>query len=175
MDTGSLGTCYSQKVINQRQQSYILMRKSIFIVALMIVTCMAFAQKDLIESKSLVGIWQQARVTQSRDGNVKIVKATVYKVLNADKSFYCISITNNDLTTNVSICGSFKITSDSTYTESVTRHYTSPSMDNSESQMRFKLLDENTLLMQYYNEANKVWIPEIWVRVTPRKSVTNIN
>jgi len=151
------------------------MKKSILTVALMVVTCMAFAQKDLVESKSLIGIWQQAQVNKISDGQSKIIKTPIYKVLNADKTFYCFLINNNELNTNISHFGSYEITSDSTFTESVTRHYTSPSMDNSVSQMRFKLLDENTLLMQYYNDANKVWVPEVWLRVTPRKPVTNIN
>jgi len=151
------------------------MKKSIFTVALMVVTCMAFAQKDLIESKSLVGIWQQAQVRKTTDGQSKIINTAVYKVLNADNSFVFFSISSNELNTNVSHWGTYKITSDSTYTESVTRHYTSPALDKSESQMRFKLLDENTLFMQYYNDANKMWIPEVWLRVTPRTPVTNIN
>jgi len=151
------------------------MKKSILTVALMVVTCMAFAQKDLVESKSLIGIWQQAQVNKISDGQSKIIKTPIYKVLNADKTFYCFLINNNELNTNISHFGSYEITSDSTFTESVTRHYTSPSMDNSVSQMRFKLLDENTLLMQYYNSVNKQWVPEIWVRVTPRKPVNSIN
>lgn len=151
------------------------MKKSILTVALMVVTCMVFAQKDLIESKSLVGIWQQAQVKKTADGQSTIIKTPIYKVLNADKSFYCFSINNNELNSNISHFGSYNITSDSTFIESVTKHYNSPAMDNSESQMRFKLLDDNTLFMQYYNEANKVWVPEVWMRVIPRKSVTNIN
>jgi len=151
------------------------MKKSIFTVALMVVTCMAFAQKDLIESKSLVGIWQQAQVDNS-NGQAKVVRLTTYKVLNADKTFYCFSINNlNNLNSNVIHFGSYNITSDSTFTESVTKHYAFPALDNSESLMRYKLLDENTLLMQYYNSVNKQWVPEIWVRVTPRKPVNSIN
>ena len=151
------------------------MKKSIFIVALMVVTCMAFAQKDLVESKSLIGIWQQAQVQKTADGQSKIIKTAVYKVLNADNTFVFFSISSNVLNTNVSHWGTYNITSDSTYTESVTRHYTSSALDKSVSQMRFKLLDENTLFMQYYNDANKMWIPEVWLRVTPRTPVTNIN
>lgn len=151
------------------------MKKSILTVALMVVTCMAFAQKDLVESKSLVGIWQLAQVKQTADGQSKIINTPSYKILNADKTFVFFSISSNELNTNVSHWGTYNITSDSTYTESVTRHYTSPALDKSESQMRFKLLDENTLFMQYYNDAYKRWIPEVWVRVTPRKSATNIN
>jgi len=152
------------------------MKKTIVTVALMVITCMAFAQKDLVESKSLVGIWQQAQVNKSPDGQTKIINLTTYKVLNADKTFYCFSINNlNNLNTNIIHWGSYNITSDSTFTESVTKHYAFPALDNSESLMRYKLLDENTLLMQYYNSVNKQWVPEIWVRVTPRKPVTNIN
>lgn len=145
------------------------MKKSIFTVALMVVTCMAFAQKDLIESKSLVGIWQMQGTRNTADGKTQLVRLGNYKVLNTDNTFYAFAITNNDLTTNVSICGSFKITSDSTYTESVIRHYTSPEMNNSESKMRYKFIDKDTLVLEYYNDANKRWIPEVWVRVTPRK------
>lgn len=145
------------------------MKKSILTVALMVVTCIAFAQKDLIESKSLVGIWQMQGMRNTEDGKTQLVRLGNYKVLNKDGTFYAFAITNNDLTTNVSICGSFKITSDSTYTESVIAHYTSPEMNNSESKMRYKFIDKDTLVLEYYNNAIKRWIPEVWVRVTPRK------
>lgn len=151
------------------------MKKLIFTVALMAITGMAFAQKDLVESKSLVGIWQQAQANQSNDGQIKINKQPVYKVLNTDNTFFCFAISSNDLSSTVSHWGTYKITSDSTYTESVTRHYTSSALDKSESQMRFKRLDENTIIMKYYNEANKQWVPELWYRVTPRKPLININ
>ena len=151
------------------------MKKLIFTVALMAITGMAFAQKDLVESKSLVGIWQQAQANQSNDGQLKITKQPVYKVLNTDNTFFCFAISSNDLSSTVSHWGTYKITSDSTYSESVTRHYTSPALDKSESQMRFKLLDENALLMEYYNDANKMWIPELWIRVTPLKPLNKVN
>lgn len=151
------------------------MKKSFFTIALLVVTCMAFAQKEFIESKSLVGIWQQAQANQSNDGQIKLIKTPVYKVLNTDNTYVLFSIGSNDLTTNVSHWGTYKITSDSTFTESVTRHYTSPALDKSESQMRFKLLDENALLMEYYNDTNKKWIPELWIRVTPLKPLNNVN
>jgi hypothetical protein len=67
--------------------------------------------------------------------------------------------------------GTYKITSDSTFTESVIKHYAFPALDNSESIMRFKLLDDNMLVMKYYNNVNKEWVPEVWKRVTPRKLV----
>ncbi|MDD4637020.1 MAG: DUF4488 domain-containing protein [Bacteroidales bacterium] len=151
------------------------MKKSLFTIALLVVTCMAFAQKEFIESKSLVGVWQLTQAKKTDDGQTKIVKSPAYKVLNTDNTFIFFSITSNDLSSTVSHWGTYKITSDSTYSESVTRHYTSSALDKSESQMRFKLLDENALLLEYYNDAYKQWIPELWVRVTPRKAVNNIN
>lgn len=153
------------------------MKNLIFTVALMVITSMTFAQKDLVESKSLVGIWQQAQVDNSSpDGQTKIFNVPTYKVLKEDMTFYCFSINNfNNLNSNVTHWGTYKITSDSTFTESVIKHYAFPDLDNSESLMRYKLLDENTLLMQYYNSVNKQWVPEIWKRVAPRKVVNSIN
>lgn len=151
------------------------MKKSFFTIALLVVIGMAFAQKEFIESKSLVGIWQLSQANKSADGQIKLIKTPTYKALNTDNTFVMFSIGSNDLTTNVSHWGTYKITSDSTYTESVTRHYTSPALDKSESQMRFKLLDENALLMEYYNDTNKKWIPELWIRVTPLKPLNNVN
>ena len=148
------------------------MKKLVFTIALMALTGMAFAQKDLVESKSLVGIWQQAQVNQSPDGQTKVINLTTYKVIKEDMTYYSFSINNlNNINSNVVHWGTYKITSDSTFTESVIKHYAFPALDNSESIMRFKLLDDNMLVMKYYNNVNKEWVPEVWKRVTPRKLV----
>ena len=148
------------------------MKKLIFTVALMALTGMAFAQKELVESKSLVGIWQQAQANQSNDGQLKVINLPTYKVIKEDMTYYSFSINNlNNINSNVVHWGTYKITSDSTFTESVIKHYAFPALDNSESIMRFKLLDDNMLVMKYYNNVNKEWVPEVWKRVTPRKLV----
>jgi hypothetical protein len=148
------------------------MKKLIFTVALMAITGMAFAQKELVESKSLVGIWQQAQANQSNDGQLKVINLPTYKVIKEDMTYYSFSINNlNNINSNVVHWGTYKITSDSTFTESVIKHYAFPALDNSESIMRFKLLDDNMLVMKYYNNVNKEWVPEVWKRVTPRKLV----
>lgn len=57
------------------------------------------------------------------------------------------------------------MTSDSTFTEKIIKHGQNPSMNGSEDLLRFKMIDDNTIALQYFNSVYKRWIPEVWVRV----------
>jgi hypothetical protein len=57
------------------------------------------------------------------------------------------------------------MTSDSTFTEKIIKHNLNPSMSGSESKLRFKMIDENTMAVYCFNSVLDIWEPEIWIRV----------
>ena len=144
---------------------------ALVMVAALFVSCGMFKKTSnsseqitsMMESKSLLGVWQQAIAGQPSTGKTYIQKVKNYKVLNADNTIYTLFDKGGNLV--IGLYGSYEMTSDSTFTEKIIKHGQNPGMSGSESQLRFKMIDDNTIALQYYNSVIKVWIPEVWVRV----------
>ncbi len=117
----------------------------------------------MMESKSLIGVWQQAIAGQPSIGNAYIQKIGNYKVINADNTMYTLFERGESLV--IGLYGTYEMTSDSTLTEKIIKHGQNPSMSGSESKLRYKMIDDNTMASQYFNSVINVWMPEIWVRV----------
>lgn len=144
------------------------MKKLLFIFSLIFVVCATNAQKHVAESTSLVGLWQQHRM-EVKDGTPTTVPIGVYKMINSDNTYYTfIAMTSKApdaaVLSRIVQYGTYTITSDSTYFESVVGHSTTPQMVGKNTELRYKQADKNTLFLQY-KMVNK-WIPEVWHRVT---------
>lgn len=114
------------------------------------------------ESQSLVGLWQQ---TGAFDGEEIVpVTSSNYKVINADGTFYCL-VAPKSHQFKVVLYGTYTVDSDSTYTEHIVKHGAFDRMDGTTSKLRYRVVDSNTLLIQFYNETMKGWVPESWKRV----------
>jgi len=123
------------------------------------------AQNHVPASKSMVGIWRQ---TGAMTSSGKLVNVTTgnYKVINPDSTFYTFitwGAGGLNAPTEISFYGTYKITSDSTYTEHIVKHAMSPEKNGVDSALKFKLVNENTLLVQWKNGER--WIKESWSRV----------
>lgn len=70
--------------------------------------------------------------------------------------------------TEIGLYGTYKITSDSTCTEHIVKHAMSPEMSGVDSLLKYKLVDENTLIVQWKN--GEKWIKESWSRLQMCKS-----
>ncbi len=116
--------------------------------------------ENMVVSKSLIGVWRQMSV--GLDG--KLIPTGNYKFLNTDKTFYSMVFWGSFKPSTIMMYGNYNITSDSTYVESIVKH-NNTKMSGTESELKYKLLDTNTLLIQYKNEVLNKWIPEIWKRV----------
>ncbi len=112
--------------------------------------------QNMAVSKSFVGIWRQLNFKGQMTGN--------YKFVNPDGTFYSMVVFGAFKPSMIMMYGNYKITSDSTYTEHIIGH-TKSFLRNTDSKLKYKLLDENTLLIQYKNTEIDRWIPEKWVRV----------
>ena len=74
--------------------------------------------------------------------------------------------------TEICLYGTYKITSDSTCTEHIVIHATSPEMSGIDSSLKFKLVNENILLVQWKN--GDIWIKESWSRLQMCKSKSKL-
>lgn len=117
----------------------------------------------MIESKSMVGVWQQSGASIKNVKSAPLVLMGNYKMINADSTFFTIMGYGTKF--SCTFYGTYQMTSDSTYTEKIIKHRKDPSMSGSDSKLRFKLIDENTMALEYFDTLHERWVPEIWVRV----------
>jgi hypothetical protein len=123
------------------------------------------AQNHVPASKSMVGIWRQTGA-MTTSGELVNVRTGIYKVINPDGTFYTFitwGADGSNAPTEIGLYGTYKITSDSTCTEHIVKHATSPEMNGTDSFMKSKLVDENTLLVQW--KSGERWVKESWSRL----------
>lgn len=121
-------------------------------------------KRHLPASTGLVGMWRQSGAIDS-NGTIIEIPSGNYKVINPDGTFYTFIVWGEKRPTQIGLYGTYTITSDSTYTEKIIKHGINPRMSGTSSELRYRFLDENLLLLEYKNEALNRWIPEIWRRV----------
>ncbi|MDD4637018.1 MAG: DUF4488 domain-containing protein [Bacteroidales bacterium] len=148
------------------------MKKIIFVFFLFIGLTSAQAENRVIESNSTVGFWQHIRVTKNADGTNKVAPSGIYKVINADSTFFSFMTSPTGSGLALTMFGSYKVTSDSTYTENVQTSLSALGLPTKNNELRYKLVDKNTLFVQFHVLSNDTWTPEIWVRVTMKEMNT---
>jgi hypothetical protein len=137
------------------------MKKTILLLSLVIVVFALNAQTHIPASKSFVGFWRLA------DGIMHGSSETtgMFTVNNSDGTFYLFTTSGTDRTyASILQYGAYKMTSDSTCTEQIVKHNSQPAMDGSIFLIKFKLIDDNTMILQWkLGDFN--WVSEKWTRV----------
>jgi TonB family C-terminal domain len=129
-------------------------------------------QNPLIESKSIVGFWRQCRNVKNSDGSLRKLATNNFTVINADNTF-CTFVNWSMTNTSIVGYGTYKITSDSTYTEHIIKHGVVPKLSNTNIELRYKMVKDDVLQIQYHNAQLDKWMPEYWERVTLKEFKTN--
>jgi len=142
------------------------MKKIIFVFFLFIGLTSTQAENRVIESNSIVGFWQHIRVTKNADGTNHLAPSGIYKVINSDSTFFSFITSPTGSGLVLTMFGSYKVTSDSTCTENVQTSLSAVNLPTKKNELRYKLVDKNTLFVQFHVLSNDTWTPEIWIRVT---------
>lgn len=138
------------------------MKKMLLSLSFLLLVSTSFAQKTHIAvSKSLVGFWRYSG-TWIPNGSTLIIPTNNYKVINADGSYYTFVVTN--AITQVLVWGKVEMTSDSTYTEFITKNGQNPGADNVRCFQNYKLVDDGSVMLSKY-AINDNWSREKWIRV----------
>lgn len=104
----------------------------------------------------LTGIWQATRNGQ---------RGLFFKILNADGTFCNFGLVKQDGTFGYSQKGTFKVTSDSTYTEAIEESPSSIYIDH-KSTLKFRLSENGKeLQIEWFSPETKKWTPETWIKV----------
>ncbi|MGI6218520.1 MAG: DUF4488 domain-containing protein [Bacteroidaceae bacterium] len=112
----------------------------------------------------LVGIWQRVVKEEGNLRNGGIEYMYEFKVLRRDGSFYNMNMLSSGKT-NIRDKGTYEIQSDSIYVERIT----GSALDmfkGRDSRMRYRLSPDGSMLYtEWYYDALKLWMPELWMKV----------
>ncbi|UCS95408.1 DUF4488 domain-containing protein [Echinicola marina] len=143
------------------------MKSIIILLIAFIATLPLAAQTHVPASESIVGIWRQTAIMNNFTGKMIDVKSGNYKVFNSDRTYYTFIIWGKQSITQettIGQYGNYNITSDSTLIEHIIEHTVNPKMNDSESHIRYELIDENNLIIKWSLD-NKTWTSEKWTRL----------
>ncbi len=144
---------------------------------LMNYTALKAQSKDVMTSTDLVGVWVQTEeVPLGRE-----VCAGAIKVINPDHTFYLIWNTQGKnfksfdrRTTDkpfIGLHGTYKLGKKEgefrSYTEHIIKSALHPSINDTDSELKYKMIDKNTLLLMYHLKETGGVGREVWKRVTP--------
>lgn len=146
------------------------MKKLILCLSAILLFATLKAQTNRPAVSELYGTWRQTGVMGSQGELVDIVSRN-YKVVNADSTFRTFIVGNRADSDpavlqekHLVMAGKYTVTSDSTLVEHILEHRLNPSMVGQNIDLRFRLVDSDTLYIQW-NDKGK-WIGERWNKVT---------
>jgi thiol-disulfide isomerase/thioredoxin len=117
-------------------------------------------------TEKLTGVWQMCRMLKTGDGEKTILYAPMFKVLNADGTFFNLQQMDDKSPGTLFATGTWEVRSEATYAEYLTSISTDPSSQGKENIMTFRLTDNDEILHTNYtmpgNGANG---QETWHRV----------
>lgn len=147
--------------------------------------CIVNAQNENKEVmiKPLIGIWQYVEEVTKADGQKIYIGKEIYKTIREDRSYCtmaCVDIPVKDgkqekpiisAVTFITQQGEIEMTSESTYLEYINNHYIDKNLNNTISNLRFKVneKDPNILYIEYNLGGTEEtgWVSEVWKRVLP--------
>lgn len=138
------------------------MKKIFLMLLLASIGFVANAQEKSVNSSPLQGIWQQ-EFSVVKDGKMATVPTGVFKIFNKDGSFLIFVIKDKTI---VTVEGTYAENGEKgEYEETVSKHLLTPAMTGTTSKLRYDIKPEGLMIMKYYNDAVKEWVPEFWRRI----------
>ncbi len=150
-----------------------------FILGSILMSCTSLKnnKSDMFTSTDLVGVWvQTGEVPLGRE-----VCAGAIKVINPDHTFYLIWNTQGEnfvsfdrRTTDkpfIGLHGTYKLGKKDgefrSYTEHIIKSAFYSSVNGTESELKYKMIDKNTMLLMYHIKSSGEVGREVWKRITP--------
>ena len=144
--------------------------KNIFTFLILILFLQSNAQTEqthIPASKSIVGIWRQTGFVNPNNGETVTVLTGNYKLINPDGTYFTfVTWGSNDPINGTTIgkYGTYEVKSDELMVEHTIKHVIVPSLSGKSGEVKYKLIDENTLMMAWQNDF-KQWVNEKWTRL----------
>ncbi|MFV0566680.1 MAG: DUF4488 domain-containing protein [Flavobacteriaceae bacterium] len=147
--------------------------KEILTLLLALFTILVFEAQtqQLANSTTIIGMWNQTGGIDYEAGNNNTLTApsNFYKIINTyDGTFLTFVSTPKAYTGDTPIIsqyGTYKIEPDGMITEHIDQHVINPRLIGKDVTLKYKLQDENTLVLSWSPNEGKTWIDEVWTRV----------
>lgn len=136
-----------------------------------------FGACALLQAQSLAhpltGIWQQLERQQTENNDIKLYAMPVWKLIQTDGNFSLIVIPPKTNASFKTTEGTYTIDTDSTYTETIRKSAINPSIEGTKTNLKYKLFDDEMLIISYKLANSKKEGREIWKRVSLPKPQNN--
>ncbi|CEN50807.1 DUF4488 domain-containing protein [Capnocytophaga canimorsus] len=157
------------------------MKTRLFILFLTLLAFNGVAQnknikKHLVESESVVGVWQL--VGELRMGEeVKFIPLPNMKIYNEDGTFFLVRMFEKSSFFAITLYGNYEISEDGMIKEYIKGTVLSdPTMVETVSELKYQLEDENnTLSISYKLQKSDKWVSEKWARVLSKINLNKGN
>ncbi|MFJ1434799.1 DUF4488 domain-containing protein [Capnocytophaga canimorsus] len=133
-------------------------------------------KKHLVESESVVGVWQL--VGELRMGEeVKFIPLPNMKIYNEDGTFFLVRMFEKSSFFAITLYGNYEISEDGMIKEYIKGTVLSdPTMVETISELKYQLEDENnTLFISYKLQKSDKWVSEKWARVLSKINLNKGN
>ncbi|MBS9767259.1 MAG: DUF4488 domain-containing protein [Flavobacteriaceae bacterium] len=137
---------------------------------------------DVFSSADLVGVWGEISEIE-KNGTTHEVYTGMIKVINPNNTFYVIlnckgnpfrdlsgTIQNNPF---IGLHGTYELGKKdgdfTSYTEHIVSHSLNPTLNGTDSELKYKMIDKNTLLLMYRIKSTGFVGREVWKRISPVK------
>jgi hypothetical protein len=133
--------------------------------------------------KPLLGTWQYVEEVAKADGSTIYIGYEIYKTIREDKTYSVMASIDIPIkeadqeegkistVTFITQQGEIEMTSESTYLEYINSHYIDKTLNNTISNLRYRVSDKNpNILYIEYNLGDAEsgnWVSEVWLKVLP--------
>lgn len=102
--------------------------------------------------EKLAGTWQLCAIVQGQNGDKQMIYAPMFKVLNADGSFFNLELVDKDSPGALFVTGTWEVLSETSYVERLETIATDPSLQGKDNIMTFRLSDNDEILHISYGQ-----------------------
>ena len=118
------------------------------------------------QAEKLTGVWQMCMIGKNSDGEQAIIYFPMFKVLNADGTFFNLQQVDDKSPGALFVTGTWEVKSEATYVKSLESISTDVSSQGKDNVITFRLTDNDEILHTYYTmPGNGAEGHETWHRV----------
>lgn len=140
------------------------MKRFFFLMMVCLLVGIPATAKKHVSDSQLVGVWQMCSVTFD-NGRPVVNFLPFLKALNSDGTFTNMEMRQGPRFSMISTTGTWKISSDSVYVESIKRSVYDPGFDGKDNNLGFCFQGPDFLVLKYSDAHKTKFVEEYWVRV----------
>lgn len=145
-------------------------RFCLVVMALLVGLSSVSAKKRKEVNSDLVGIWQQVGKMGSEDGKMTIAYNPVLKIIEKDGTFSTMFVFSQQSAGSITQKGTFEITNDSIYTETIQEHFIHE-IEGASVMIKYHFADveKEVMMLEFEDIRTQAMMHELWIRISDRR------